>query len=338
METLHEQPEIGKSFATRLSLDDIIFDSDIYPRAKIDDFTEEKYCNDLFHGISFPCPKVEQIGESIYRVTDGVHTVKAHQRRRDMYRVQDAGERTDDPLPAICEEELNTMLCSIEEIPEDEDRMLRYARHNMKHGKALSSDDYRKIARHLYTKWFGAPVTKVAGELGIKWETVKGYVADMVADYGRHRAELILQLDAEGKTQEEIGRLGLEMYPYGTGWSQETISKFLAEHRNSGTEKGSKKNGPSKILAFRTPSPVTNRVFSQADNGNASEKTAGPSGSEEKTKGLELIKCEQSVMTTGLDLLHHDIRETYLRVIAKLNAVTWSKELRLRERLGKAPH
>jgi len=314
METLHEEPGNGKPVPTRLSLDDITIDWEIYPRAKFDDFTEEKYFNDLINGVSFPYPKVEQIGEGIYRITDGVYTVKGYKYRRDLYRLRDAGEYIGDPLPEISDEELNTVLCVIETVPADVDPMLYCARHNMKHGKALTSEDYRKLARHLYSKWFGVAVTKLATELGIKWETVKGYIADMVEDYEKQREELILRLDAEGKTQEEIGRLGREEYPHGPGWCQETISKFLAEHRKSATP--GRKNGSRKVLNFR--------------------------GSYEKQKkekeGLDTIECPDSFMVTGLSQLHEEICETYLRALKNLVAITWAKELRLRERLGNAPH
>jgi len=329
MPTRHEGLEIGDSSTTRLSLDDIFFDWDIYPRAKIDDFTEEKYCNDLFNnGIKLPYPKVEQIGESAYRVIDGVHTINAFKRRREMHRLQDAGEHIGDPLPDISDENLNTVLCLIEEIPEDEDRMLHSARHNMKHGKALGADDYKKVARHLYTKWFGAPVTKVAGELGIRWETTKGFVADMVADYDRQRAELILKLDMEAKTQEEIGRLGREKYPHGTGWSQESISKFLAEHQN-GTAKA-KKNGSGKL-----PKPDNGKGSGEAVRVTRPEEEEQPDNGAKK-EALRVIHCEESCMTTGIQYLHQEVRDTYLRALTKLTEITWAKELRFREKLRKS--
>jgi len=376
METLHEQPEIGNSFPPHESLDtahaegmaneftleesltparldssnpgvdvvpipldNIRIDWDIYPRESMDSFTEEKYCNDLCNGITLPHPKVEQLGEGIWRVMDGVHTVKAYQRRREIYRLREeepAGEK----LPEISEAELNTVLCVIDNVPEDVDPMLQCARHNMKHGKSLSNGDYRKVARHLYSKWFGSPVTKLAGELGVRWETVNGYVADMVADYNRQRAALILQLHGEGKTQEEIGRLGRDRFEYGTGWSQESISKFLSEHRNSASTGKDKMNSSRSLLAFRNhhTEPVT-AVPRVTHSSDGSEDTVNTLELEEKreprhrTEGeaLKVIECTESVMMTGIQYLRPEVRDTYLRALTKLTDITWAKELRLRE-------
>ncbi len=181
--TPNPESEIRTDGSTRVPLDQIEVDGSIFPRASLDKYTVKQYAAALIRGERPPPITIEAIGKEKYRVLKRVHRFEAYYLRRDVYTGKLVGDFYDDPLPPISDTELNSLVCSIDPIPPDIHPMIFAMKDNLKHGKPLTSEDYKKIARQVYQDNPGAPVQELAKLIKISRKVFKAYVSDLVEDF-----------------------------------------------------------------------------------------------------------------------------------------------------------
>ena len=101
---------------------------------------------------------------------------------------------------------------------------------NLKHGKPLTSEDYKMVARQLYKDNLGSPVQELADLIKVSRKVFTAYVQDLVEDFQKEKDELILKLDAQGVPGTTIVRQLKKQFPKAKGLSQSQVSKFLSEN------------------------------------------------------------------------------------------------------------
>jgi hypothetical protein len=263
--TPHPESEIEPDGSTRVPLDQIEVDGSIFPRASLDKYTVKQYAAALIRGEQLPPITIEAVGKEKYRVLKGVHRFEAYYLRRDLYTGKLVGDFYDDPLPPISDTELNSIPCFIDTIPPDIHPMVFAMKDNLKHGKPLTSEDYKKIARQLYQDNPGAPVQELAKLIKVSRKVFKTYVSDLVEDFEKEKEDLIVELHEQGASEAKISQELKEKFPKAKGLSQSQISKVLlekdrAENTNEneddadvkGTE-SSPDGAPEEVLAVDDP-------------------------------------------------------------------------------------
>ena len=227
--TPNPESEIGPDGSTRIPLDQIEVDGSIFPRASLDKYTVKQYAAALIRGEQLPPITIEAIGQEKYRVLKGVHRFEAYYLRRDVYTGKLVVDFYDDPLPPISDTELNTIPCSIDTIPPDIHPMVFAMEDNLKHGKPLTAEDYKKIARQVYQDNPGAPVQELAKLIKVSRKVFKAYVIDLVEDFEKEKEDLIVELHAQGASEAKISEELKDKFPKAKGLSQSQISKVLLE-------------------------------------------------------------------------------------------------------------
>src|SRR5271157_3694238 len=228
-ETPNPESEIGPDGSTRVPLDQIEVDGSIFSRALLDKYTVKQYAAALIRGEQLPPITIEAIGQEKYRVLKGVHRFEAYSLRRDVYTGKLAVDFYDDPLPPISDTELNTIPCSVDTIPPDIHPIVFAMEDNLKHGKPLTAEDYKKIARQVYQDNPGAPVQELAKLIKVSRKVFKAYVVDLVEDFEKEKEELIGELHAQGASEAKISQELKDKFPKAKGLSQSQISKVILE-------------------------------------------------------------------------------------------------------------
>lgn len=194
-----------------VKLEDIVFESGIYPREQHSTATVNQYVDGLRAGNVFPPIVLE---EKTNRLLDGKHRWEAHKK----YLVEYAGSNGQ----AVAEKwavASDTIECVFARIPDGVPAKLFCARFSAIHGDRLTAAEKKAIAREIYTANPDYSQEKVAECLGVSQPTVSGYVKDILARKTEERASIIARLSLLGWTQEEIGEA--------VGCSQDNASLLL---------------------------------------------------------------------------------------------------------------
>ncbi len=312
--TTNPESEIEPDGSTRVPLDQIEVDGSIFSRASLDKYTVKQYAAALIRGEKLPPITIEAIGQEKYRVLKGVHRFEAYCLRRDVYTGKLVVDFYDDPLPAISDTELNSIPCSIETIPPDIHPMVFAMEDNLKHGKPLTAEDYKKIARQVYQDNPGAPVQELAKLIKVSRKVFKAYVSDLVEDFEQTKEDLIVELHEQGASEAKISQELKEKFPKAKGLSQSQISKVLlekdtVENRDEngddadvkGTE-SSQDGAPEEVLAGDDP-----------EGDETTEPTESTETPEATTKPVELqMLCgnkSDTIMILGLHSLPPHLQE-----------------------------
>src|SRR5271157_1529352 len=306
--TTNPESEIEPDDSTRVPLDQIEVDGSIFSRASLDKYTVKQYAAALIRGEKLPPITIEAIGQEKYRVLKGVHRFEAYYLRRDVYTGKLVGDFYDDPLPPISDTELNSIPCSIDSIPPDIHPMILAMEDNLKHGKPLIPEDYKKIARQVYQDNPGAPVQELAKLIKVSRKVFKAYVSDLVEDFEKEKEELIVDLHAQGVPEAKISQELKEKFPKAKGLSQSQISKVLSEKDDA--ENRDEKEDDADVK--RTESSQDGAP----EEGLAGDVTEGEEGTEPteattKTVELQVVCGNQSdtIMILGLHSLPLHLQE-----------------------------
>lgn len=159
----------------KVSLDEIVFHQEFYPRAKPNTGTIEQYVDALRDGAEFPPIEVDAGGMVLL---DGYHRWKAF---------AEAGLS-----------EIEAKLINLEGMP----RLLYAASRNAIHGDRLGMSEKRAVARQMAQQ--GISQTEIQKWLYVSAGTVSAWVSDIVTRSLREREGLILWLELLGWTQGEI--------------------------------------------------------------------------------------------------------------------------------------
>ena len=204
--------------------------------AEQDEYTIQQYTTALIRGENLPPISVEATDGNQFRVLKGVLRYQAYRLRRDIYTEKAVGDFYDEPLPTISEsDDLNALPCILEVIPPNTHPMVFCMIDNLKHGKPMTSADYRRVARQVYTDNEGAAIIDLAKIAKMDRKTFAKHTRDLEEAFLNKKKTMILELDAEGVIQTEICRKLQERFPKADSFSQPTISAFISKMRNVDT-------------------------------------------------------------------------------------------------------
>jgi len=162
---------------------DIVWDPSIYPRAKWNTATVDRYVEAMLAGEIFPAMIVER---DTLRLLDGKHRLLAYQK----------AEIDEAPVETVT-------------VPDGVPVKLFAASLSARHGDRMSNADLKDVCREVYganPDYKGKDVAKL---LGITEGAVSGYVSDLLAKRREERRAKALRLSMLGWTQAEIAeRLG----------------------------------------------------------------------------------------------------------------------------------
>jgi len=260
-----------------LLLANIYIDASIVPRAGQDEYTVQQYAAALIRGERLPAISVEAT-DSGYRVLKGILRYRAYLLRRDIYAEKYHGDFYDEPLPFVSDTELNTIPCIVETIPPDVHPMVFCMMDNLKHGKPLTPEDFRRVARQVYKDNEGAFIVGLAKLAHMDRRTFAKYVRDLEKAFEAKKKEMILELDAQGVSQTEIGRRFQERFPKAPGTDQSSVSDFLKKNRNLHTTDNETEQVPpvtTTVHSFST-SAVDTENDESSGNGSTEEEGAHP--------------------------------------------------------------
>ena len=206
---------------TKICVNDVVYDSDYYPRQKPSSATIEEYADALVAGDKFP-PIILEEGTS--KLLDGYHRWKSHQKliaEPTLFNGDGDTKRFEE-----IEAEYHI-------IPEGVTPKLYAYSLSSKHGLRPKQAEAEATAMEQYTAMPGTPIVTLAKYLGVSRDTAKKYIASLVAKFEETRNTIIMRLDLLGWTQQEISDKLKELFPDADGVSQDSVSIFLREMSNS---------------------------------------------------------------------------------------------------------
>lgn len=266
----------------QIILDNISIDASIVPRSGLDEYTVQQYAAALIRGERLPAISVEATDRG-YRVLKGVLRYQAYGLRRDIYTEKYVGDFYDEPLPPVSDTELNTIPCIAETIPPDVHPMIFCMLDNLKHGKPLTPEDFRRVARQVYKDNEGAPISDLARISRMDRRTFGKYVRDREQAFEAKKKKMILDLHAQGVTQTEIARRLQERFPKGDGFSQQTVSDFLKKNGNLDTANKETKQVPPRTTQVSSVRSSSARDAGGDNSGNGPSDVTPPPNDENAT-------------------------------------------------------
>ena len=168
----------------------------------MDDFTVEQYRDALLRKDEFPSLVVSAINGK-WVVLDGVHRLHAYQNIREIARNKVVGIDTQDQ---VTESDDYSIQCRVATVPANEEPIVYSSNLNRKHGKALSTADYKKFAEQFYLANYGASTKKLAAQIHMDIKTFRNNVAPLVSQYKEEREEKLQQLQERNSRTEKLDR------------------------------------------------------------------------------------------------------------------------------------
>lgn len=225
-----------------IPLNQIFIDAPIFPRASLDEFTIQQYAAALIRGEQLPPITVEATGQGEYRILKGVHRFQAYCLRQSIYTGKESPDLCDEPLPSLSDDELSTIPCVIETMPPDMHPMVFCMLDNLKHGKPLTPEDYKKVARQLYKENEGAAISGLAKLIRIDRRTFQAYVADLKEAFEAKKEAIIRDRHAQGASNKEIADELKKQFRHAKGNKKsqvsENVSKIAKETQSVEEEAG----------------------------------------------------------------------------------------------------
>lgn len=168
-----------------VTLDEIVFDDSIYPRATWSQATVDRYADALHADEHFPAIVLEA---GTRRLLDGKHRIEAHRA---------AGR--------------HFIAADFHEIPEGVPAVLYAASLSARHGDPLAVEDKRRVAREIAESNPDFSMVLIAQLLGATRQTVSRYVSDLIEHRREVRKAQATLLDRAGWSHRQIGEhLGVD--------------------------------------------------------------------------------------------------------------------------------
>jgi len=236
------KPEDESEGVVMIPLNQIFIDISIFARAAMDRYTVERYAAALIRKEPLPSITVEAVREKEYRILKGFHRFEAYCLRQSVCTGKVSADFYDEPLPSFSDSELNNIPCIVGTIPPGTHPLIIGIEDNRNHGKPLTPEDYRKVARQLYKDHEGAPINGLAKLIRVDRKTFKAYVADLVDAFEAKKEAIIRDRHAQGASNKEIADELKKQFQdaKGNGKSQvtENVSKIAKETQSVEKEAG----------------------------------------------------------------------------------------------------
>jgi hypothetical protein len=270
-ESAGTKPEDESEGVVMIPLNQISTDVSLFPRAALDHYTVERYAAALIRKEQLPPITVEALGEAEYRILKGFYRFEAYCLRQSICTGKVTGDFYDEPLPSFSDAELDNIPCIIGTIPPGSHPLIIGIEDNQNHGKPLTSEDYRKVARQLYKDNEGAPINGLAELIGINRKTFKAYVTDLVDAFEAKKEAIIRDRHAQGASNKKIADELKKQFHHakGNGKSQvrETVSKILNQ-----TQSVEEEAGPDSGDTNPPPTPPVDTVQNPQDSPKEAKK------------------------------------------------------------------
>jgi transcriptional regulator with XRE-family HTH domain len=161
-----------------IPIGDVVWSPDVYPRAKYNTSTIERYADALEAGDDFP-PLVLEEGTNV--LLDGKHRLEAHKK----------AERA-------------TVMVEHRKVPDGMTAKYFAATLSARHGDRMSNGDLKTLAREEFEVDPAMNVSEWGRRLGVAQQTVQGWVGDIVNRGLEERRAKAFRLSKLGWTQEQI--------------------------------------------------------------------------------------------------------------------------------------
>jgi len=315
-----DSSDSSSEFVT-LSLDEIHVEDSYWPRSKFDPFTVDRYRDVILTRDEFPPLVVSDINGK-WTVLDGVHRLQAYQSAREVACKKAAGSDTEDSATQVDDYRIR---CRVSTVPADEEPIIYSCNLNRKHGKALSREDYKKVAEQLYRKNYGAPINKLAAQIHLDPKTFNKHVAPLVTQYKEEREAKRLQLKEKKLSDREIGQELKKEYPSGKGLSGSSINiaEKIKEKKVASAKAFQKDSGSAKPnVEIVNPAPSL-----------INAKT-GPSKFSKNSADIKILFGNRFHVITirNMDFLRDELREELEEGVKTLVEKIRTRELLLREK------
>ena len=308
-----------------LGLDEIHVEDSYWTRAALDPFTVERYRDAILQGDKFPPIVVSEIKDK-WVVLDGVHRLRAYQgiQKADSEKVVGIGTR--DP---VTQSDDYRIQCKVATVPVDEKPIIFSCNLNRKNGKALSREDYKKVAEQLYRDNYGAPINKLAAQIHLDPKTFNKYVVHLVSQYKEEREAKRQQLQEKKLSDRGIGKELKKEYPTGKGVSSSSVN--LA-----------KKIKVQKVVPAEAPQAGNGSIEPDVEIVNPApiviNAKTGPCKNSKNSGEIEMVCGDRepfsSLMIRHMEFLRTELRDELVTNVRSLVDRIRSKELLLREKEG----
>jgi hypothetical protein len=285
-----------------VKLDDIVIDNSNYSREEVNSIIVSEYVEAFRNGANFPPPVLDKATEFSDKkvVVDGGHRITMYKRYRQDYpkfledykkevRELESEGSLDEPVPLCPPPAPDDILCRFEEKPKDIPLILWGYSYNKLHGVRPRPQDRIKTACAAYLANRGIPLTTLASYLGVSVKLVRRDIKKLVDEYEALKFGHIAKRGSEGATAAEIAAELAELYPYGKGLSESSVTRRLEELQEglSGRPKKDKKkkadNGTGTSKKDQPtdppyPPPASTGKPTGADGANTNKSVTSSSG------------------------------------------------------------
>ena len=211
-------PKVRDGF---VGLDEVKYDTSIYPRDKWSTSTISNYADSLKAGAIFPAIVLE---EGTNRLLDGMHRWKAHQLYMDQYAERKSQLTLDGMQSEEWAEPASQIAVEWHVIPDGVPAKLYAASFSTKHGDRISLAERKVIAREIFTENPDFTLELIAEFLDVSKSSAGDYVADIRARRKEAQKMTAYRLHRLGWTQQEqADKVGIKSQ--GT-YSRDFLSQF----------------------------------------------------------------------------------------------------------------
>ena len=208
-------PKVRDGF---VGLDEVKYDTSIYPRDKWNTSTINNYADSLKAGAEFPAIVLE---EGTNRLLDGMHRWKAHQLYMDQYAERKSQLTLDGMQSEEWAEPTSQIAVEWHVIPNGIPAKLYAASFSTKHGDRISLAERKVIAREIFTENPDFTLELIAEFLDVSKSSAGDYVADIRARRKEAQKMVAYRLHRLGWTLDEIGEV--------INLSKSNVSKICSE-------------------------------------------------------------------------------------------------------------
>lgn len=238
-----------------IDVNDIVYDSTIYPREKWNSSVVKDYMDVIKSGKEFDKPLI--LEKETKKLLDGKHRLTAYQKYIDEYneaKEQDNFNQEEWATPK------NKVEVEYHEIPDGIPAYLYALSLSAKHGFRIENSDKKANARRTLEENPDFNINTLAEYIGISNKTASNYVADLIAKRKEEQKFIAYRLYLLGWTQEEIGEsIGITQQGYN--------KQFLQQNGNSENIPISCKNSLTGLPALSEFGKLESQVKEALDSG-----------------------------------------------------------------------
>lgn len=215
-----------------IDINSVVIDPNYLGRVSRNPELIDIYVDVYLAGQYLPLIRVEK---GTNKLLDGYHRFQALKKIIELISKGDLPKRQ---RPKVIYHDYHYIKYEPVDVPKEIDPQLYSLNCNIRHGKPASREDIEAAVRTQFRNRPGYTVPELAIYLGISEDKARRHAAEAIEERNQKRDSIIIQLNEEGKTQEQIAKILQEKLPGAPGTSQPSVSKFLFKNsKNPKTNK-----------------------------------------------------------------------------------------------------